>query len=81
MYKVRVFTILAKRFCKETRVVENGDALLLVKEGGFYRTLMREKSGFEYWIREFFSFEKAETDFNERVEVRLMIEELNNIKK
>jgi len=76
MFRVRTFTILAKRLCKPTSVVGEGEHLLLTKEGGWYKTLMREKDGFEYWTREFLSFEKAEIDFSERLENRILSENL-----
>lgn len=76
MFSVRKLSVLLKRRCETTAVVEKGDTIFLVKDSGLYKTFIRAKNGEEYWSREFYCLQKATKDFSERVEVRMFIEKL-----
>lgn len=73
MFKVITYTIIKKRLCRETSLISKGELIILYREGGRYKTAMKDGS-FKYWSKEFTSLEKAEADFNSRVETRILSE-------
>jgi hypothetical protein len=76
MFKTIIYTVLAKRLCRETSVIGKGEYILLIKEDGQYKTLMQDPTGLRYWIKSFYGYDQALKNFNDRIDDRVVVESL-----